>query len=509
MLFGALFSFLRKLMKRFTLLLLLLVTTGIYAQGENVFLSRSFWKSNPSVALIKDKINEGHDATALNRYAFDGVVYAILEKANLESIQYLLSLEGNGVNKITHDKRTYVFWAAYANNVPLMNYLIANGARMDLKDSHQYSVATFAAATGKTNTEIYDLCIQHGIDLKNDLDGHGAHALLLLLPHVKDLSILPYFTAKGMHLEDVDADGNGAFNYVAKTGNTTLLQVLIEKGLPYKKLNNKGENAFILATRGSRKGYNSLEFFKYLTGLGLNPAIVSKDGQTALHNLAYGNKDSETLNYFIEKGTPVDQQNAEGNTALSNAARRNNLAIVTLLADKTSNINTANKKGQTALTNAIYGNTPEVVAFLLQRGANAKHLDKKGNNIAYYLVKGYSDRAVDNFDKKLALLQKQGMALNQLQANNKTLIHIAVEKNNLNLLKKLTGLKLDINAKDSDGMTALHRAVMQAKNTKLIKYLLQLGADKKIVTNFGESVYDLAKENEVLRAQQTDLNFLK
>lgn len=48
---------------------------------------------------------------------------------------------------------------------------------------------------------------------------------------------------------------------------------------------------------------------------------------------------------------------------------------------------------------------------------------------------------------------------------------------------------------------------MKAKNTKIIEYLLAINANKTIKTDFEESAYDLAKENELL--SNHDINFLK
>ena len=50
---------------------------------------------------------------------------------------------------------------------------------------------------------------------------------------------------------------------------------------------------------------------------------------------------------------------------------------------------------------------------------------------------------------------------------------------------------------------------MTAKNTKILEYLLSKGASKKATTDFGETAYDLALENEILEAKQIDINFLK
>jgi ankyrin repeat protein len=50
---------------------------------------------------------------------------------------------------------------------------------------------------------------------------------------------------------------------------------------------------------------------------------------------------------------------------------------------------------------------------------------------------------------------------------------------------------------------------MKAEDDQMIKYLISKGADTKIKTEFEETVYDLASENELLQKQKTLLHFLK
>ncbi|GAA3632311.1 ankyrin repeat domain-containing protein [Flavivirga jejuensis] len=486
----------------------LLFVTVLQAQTENIFWNRDFWKTNPTVASIEQKILEGNNATTLNPYGFDAVVYAILAKTPNEVIKYLLSKKGNDVNKLTHDKRTYIFWAAYKGNFELMTYLISKNARMDLKDSHHFSVLTFAAVAGITNLDIYDLCIENGIDITTDKNEDGANALLLLIPHLKNFEIVDYFTKKGLGIDSQDKDGNGVFNYTAKAGNKAMLEKIIEKGTPYNKLNNNGGNAMLLATRGSRSGYNSLAFFKYLESLRVTPNITNKDGVTPLHNLAYGNKDLGTFNYFLSKGVDANQVDKKGNTALINASGRNSLEIITKLALNTKNVSHVNNNGQSALTKAI-SNSPKIVSFLIKKGADVHVVDTKGNNLVYYLIKSFSEENQEAFNQKIKALSRNGLNIKTVQKDGSTLFHLAVNTNNLELLKYVNTLGVDVNAKNNDGLTALHLEAMKAKHSKTLKYLLAIGANKDIKTDFDESVYDLAKENELLRKNNIDINFLK
>ena len=109
-------------------LLFFIVSFHITAQEGNIFHDRSFWKTNPSITVIDKKIAEGNNTSALNKNAFDAVSFALLEKVDTKTIQYLLSKKGNDVNKLTHDGRTYLFWAAYKDNLEMMRFLVKNGA---------------------------------------------------------------------------------------------------------------------------------------------------------------------------------------------------------------------------------------------------------------------------------------------------------------------------------------------------------------------------------------------
>lgn len=181
-------------MKRLLFVIAILLIGKIHAQ-ENVFLTNEYWKQKPSVTQVEQVINQGNSATAFNSRAFDATTLAILNGAPYETITYLIDLEGNGVDKLTHDKRTYLFWAAYQDNVPVMEYLLKKGAKVDITDSHQLTPLLFAAVGGRSDKAIYELLLKHGANLK-DTNVDGANTLLLLLPHLKDLKEADYFLKK-------------------------------------------------------------------------------------------------------------------------------------------------------------------------------------------------------------------------------------------------------------------------------------------------------------------------
>lgn len=474
------------------------------SQAQNVFLDRAYWKAAPDVAKVESDIKRGNSPSELNSNAFDATVYAIIENAPDATIKYLLEQKGNDVNKITHDGRTYIFWAAYKGNTDLMEFLQKKGAKTDLVEDHGYTIMNFAAATGQENTKVYELCIQYGASLRKDVDHDGANALLLAAMNAKDLTLINYFTAKGIDLKSKDANGNGVLNYASKTGNRQVLESLLAKGASFT------DNAMIMAAQGTRSNTNTLETYQFLESKGVKPNAKGTNGDNALHFIVRKEKQTEIINYFLGKGVDVNQANKDGNTVLMNASASNNdLAVIKILSEKTKSINATNAKGQSALALAVQGNSPEVVAFLIEKGADAKITDKDGNNLTYYLAQSYNAKKATDFDAKLKNLQAKGFDIAAPSTNGNTLYHLAVVKNEASLLKRATDFKIDVNRKNAEGLTALHKAAMTAKNDESLKYLLSVGAKTSEKTDMNETAYDLASENEVLVQNKIAIDFLK
>ncbi len=489
-------------------LLTLLFSSEILAQ-DNVFLSRDYWKTNPTVEQVKKAISEGNNPSELNTYAFDAIVYALLEKTNDDTIKYLLTLEGNEVNKRTHDSRTYIFWAAYKGNTNIMKHLFRKGAVINIRDSHGNTPVTFAAATGQKKTEVYNLFETNGAILNKEINEEGVNVLFLVAPYLDNEKELNYFISKGFNLKDKDPIGNTIFNHAARKGNLSFLKLLISKGVNPKITNTKGGNAILYASKGLRNSQNTLETYQFLEGLGIPVNVIGDRGCNPLHAIAYRSDDLKLFTYFIKKGVSVTLQDNAGNSPFINAANGNTLKVVQFLSQHVKDFNIKNENGRSALTSAVNRNDTEVVTFLLEKGADVKTKDNDGNTLGYYLLNTFKAEDTAIFDAKLKVLKAHGLVMNTLQNGGNTLLHIATERNNLALIKRVITFGIDINTKNKEGYTALHIAAMKAENDAILKYLLNNGANKTIRTEFNETVLDLASENELLQKQNIKLNFLQ
>jgi ankyrin repeat protein len=498
-----------KILSKTVLFVMFLWSSVSFAQRENLFHDRAFWKTNPSLETVKQQIAAGNDATALNINGFDAVVYALLEKVDDRVVKYLLTYKENPVNKKTHDSRIYLHWAAYAGQVQLVEYLLSLGSSVTEKDSHGYTPLAFAVNAGQLDHKLFRAFESNGVNLLEQKNEDGANLLLLAAPHLEDEEALSFFTDLGFDLNSKDLNGNGVFNYAIKKASIDFLKLLIHKGVEVTSLNNNDGNALMFAAQGTRGYSNPLSVYQFLKELGIAFNVVAKNGNTPLHRLAYNSTDTDVFELFITAGASVDQKDAQGNTPFLNAAARNELGVVRWLFPYVKDINTINNKGQNALMLAVQHNSPELVSFLLQQEADPNIIDASGNSLAFYLAKSFNIKKISDFDAKLNMLEKTDLKFNTTLAEGNTLLHIAAVDNNLELLKRLERFKIDINAVNKNGFTALHLAAMKANNDQMMKYLISKGADVKIKTAFEETAFDLATENELLEKQQVSLSFLK
>ena len=495
--------------KNFFISFALVASLFVSAQQKNILLEQSFWKAAPDVTAIKAEIAKGNNPSESNANAFDVTVIAINNDAPLESIKFILAQPGNPVDKSTHDNRNYLHWAAYRGNLELVNYLIAKGSDINLEDSHGTTPIAFAASNGQTNPLLFEAFFKAGIAPKKKY-ADGATLLLMGIASDKDLALTDYLTKKGLSLYDVDNNGSTAFDYAARSGNIALLKKLLERKVKYT------DNALLIAAQGSRRETNTLETYKFLVEeVKIKATASNKSGENVLHLLANKPNQGEIIAYFLAKGVDANKADKDGTTPLMVAAGARETIALEKLLPVSKNINLQNAKGESALTMAVKYGTPEAVAILLGKGADVNVKDKDGNNLGVYLVQSYrpagreANGAKDPFDAKVKLLQEKGLNLAAAQKDGSTLYHSAIAKNELTLIKKLANLNIDVNAKNKDGLTALHKAAMIAKDDSILKYLLSIGAKKEINTEFDETAYALAKENESLTKNNISIDFLK
>lgn len=483
---------------------ILLISFGFlgFSQQKNILLDKNFWKENPSLNKVKEAVNQGNSPSELDKSLYDPTSLAILQNASEEVILFLLEQEGNYTDKITHDGRTYLHWAAIKGNEKLANLLINRGFNINFPDDRGMPPLVYATHNGQTKPQLYEIFFKNGINPLKKY-GNGETILHIAISADNDLSLYNYLISKGLSDKDTDNQGRSVLDYAAKRGNIKIIDFLRNKNIPHTS------NFLIFASQGARKHNNTIEVFEYaIEKLKISVNSVDNKGKNALHHIVNKSNQSEIISYLLSMQINVNQEDSNGNTPFILSASNKNSDVFKQLFPYISNINHSNKKGQNSLHFALLNGSSETAEFLLENGATPQSEDKNGNNLAYYWIESFEEND-KNFRNKQELLEKYKVNFSKNQQENNTILHLAVLKNNLELLKSLEKFKININQQNNEGETALHKASMIAHNDLILKYLTSKGANKKLKTNYGETAFDLAKENEILQAKNISINFLK
>ncbi|HVU23131.1 MAG TPA: ankyrin repeat domain-containing protein [Opitutus sp.] len=162
--------------------------------------------------------------------------------------------------------------------------------------------------------------------------------------------------------------------------------------------------------------------------------------------------DLSAVQKALDEGADVNAEGLGGGTPLFLAALKNQPEVVKLLLDKGADINRRpTNAGLTPLMTAAFSNHVSVVELLLERGADTGAL--------------VSDRSADTGDKATAL----GVTALELAAGNG-----AIEA-----VERLLAKGVDINDRNSAAlcMAVAHQTQPTSSNSKMVKLLLERGAD--------------------------------
>jgi ankyrin repeat protein len=173
------------------------------------------------------------------------------------------------------------------------------------------------------------------------------------------------------------------------------------------------------------------------------------------------------IRWLAEHGADVNRSWGElGEAALHVAAQRWDVPMVELLAGHGADIGQRRKDGRTAHTLAmLHGNEP-IAEWLLAHGANdeCSLLDRFVSACA----RGDGARARE-------MLAAHPNLRGDLRLDHHLMMHGPAERGNAAVLEIMLTCGFDPNAKDKDGVTALHRAAM-AGRVDAVRVLLAHGA---------------------------------
>jgi ankyrin repeat protein len=238
-------------------------------------------------------------------------------------------------------------------------------------------------------------------------------------------------------------------------------------------------------------------------GAGVN--IKTEGGQTALMKWAgrFGGGGQVTFQALMRAGALLDEQDADGRTALMRAALKKNKSELSLLLAAGANTKIQDKQGRSAIWYAAQNGPPLNIGFsqysycaaivecLAQAEgrsilpALADALQKKNESLCkFYMQEIAAGKENEVIEPAAEALPIQGLINNN---NNNNVVAPQVPANNKEAITEF------INAENAHGETALHYAALR-KNKKIYNLLLEHGAQENTKTKDGNTPDKFASE---------------
>lgn len=165
--------------------------------------------------------------------------------------------------------------------------------------------------------------------------------------------------------------------------------------------------------------------------------------------------------------------------------------MVKLLVDHKSDVD-ARFDNLWPLQVAVETESEDIVEILLEAGANVNAIDDYGSTVLHFLQ--------DSGSHILKRLIKAGAHPAVRNSMELTPLHNAAIKGFTNIIAELCSCKeVAINAKDHDGRTPLHYALLYSHERAALK-LIEFGANVRITSKLRETPFDIADDNGLSKA---------
>ncbi|MFP4364222.1 MAG: ankyrin repeat domain-containing protein [Spirochaetia bacterium] len=390
--------------------------------------------------------------------------------------------------------------AAFAGQVPVMEYLKDQGAELDLRDNANEPLIHQLVHEGKE--QAVGFLLENGVS-PDTLRKEDNWTPLMVAAGVGEVSIAQMLLQAGADPNKIDTRDIGALHTAAGDNDTELMQLLIDHGadvnlsvdvaftpLHLAARDNRTEAVKLLIEKGAdvnagaEKNWtplhpcgetNSLDAVKILLDAGADPDVGIHDYQEFPEQEEYSQKSLwpppvyfalihgsfEMARLLAEKGASME----------FNEVGRN---YVHIICDHSSEENQ-----EQAL---------ETLKFFLQKGADpnkGEFHSKEKESVSPPLAYAVWNNRID-----IAKILLQNGAKTEITFNTWSLVNQAAAESNREVLQLLLEHGADPDVPNGDNQTALHSALYQENvDPKIIEILLKHGADPYVNDRFPDNAF--------------------
>ena len=533
------FSLLQTAAKRgFVRLLRELLLVGVSLQPEYLFgmspLSLAVQGGHgETVRVLLEHGTLPLEAAAQHSYAQTTALHVAARNGNTTLLEMLLDA-GAPVDIPDSSSETPLHAAARENQPGAAAFLLGRGADVDKRSSElKFTPLHYAAEYG--GTAVATLLLEHGAEV--DARSSGEVTPLHKAAENGRADMVRFLLAHGANPNAESWAGDRPIGLAASKGSTEVVAILLEHGVEPPPRDSYGADSLLLAVRGGHT-----DTVRFLLGHGMRPddeTLTRKNGSPLYRAVEQGHL--ELVKLLLEHGASPEGSGGGEILPLHLAVQQGDAAAVRLLLEHGANPNCADCTGRTALSMAAETGNTAVAALLLEHGANregeffpplceaAYHghlevakllLDHGANPKARFMDNTALERALGNNHAEVArLLMAHGAGIHDCEHRESCMqkAAAALGTDALQMLLEMgenpgakgpdcpispffvaVGMGLvpnarmllergaDVNERDGEGSTPLHRAA-RAANAEMAVMLLEHGADVNARDNEGRT----------------------
>lgn len=407
------------------------------------------------VEIVQELIAAGAN---VNRGFDELPLHTAAEEGHLEVVHLLLDAGAN-VEAYEEDGWTALMGASLAGHLPSVQLLVERGANVNAWS--QGETPLMLAARG-VHREIYDFLyplVSNEIRAIGDRDAEQEMARTVKYRSREQNKAVEKLT---------DA---------ATDGNLKQVQQLITSGVDVNAIASCNRTALSLAIQGGH-----IPVIQALLDAGADPNLPDETdnglaGNSPLMEAAstfFATNRGDMVRLLIQRGADINQQDADGRTALMLALGYSDIDVIETLIKAGVDLDIQDNEGNTALMMAEFGKSIKVANILKQVGASQKGLKE------VELL-----QAVDRGDvDKVKILLQENINVNARIGETTALCRAATEGHH-EIAKLLIAAGADVNQRASEGHFNPLLYAAYYGNLEVVRVLLEAGADVHVrVTDY-------------------------
>ncbi|HOW86702.1 MAG TPA: ankyrin repeat domain-containing protein [Candidatus Aminicenantes bacterium] len=374
-----------------------------------------------------------------------------------------------------------IFDAVKKGDIDSVRAFLDSGVDVNIRGEFNYT--PLIAAARYDRVEIAQALIDKKAEINvladyDEISGESGFSPLLWAASNCSLDMARLLVDRGAEVEKPGPQGDIPLMVAAKHGCLPVIEVLVKKGAAVDAV-RKYDRATALIEAVVN---DHLDVADYLICRGANPKIRDDMGRSMLSVAAWSGR-LAAVQYFFEKGLPINGKDDSGGTAIFYALGRTieSRYILRYLVEHGGDPTIERVTGMSPLMEACREGLLWQAGYLIDNGAAVNDADLFLETPLHYACRGIPGKFEQSFrmeelESTIRLLLAKGAKVNAQDFKGKTPLIIAAREDAPRVIESLLGREAQVNTRDFRGWTALMHAA-DRNRTAVIKILVERGAD--------------------------------